>query len=74
MPEKKTSHICLTLQEEHCLSKAAEGKTNKEIATELFITENTVKSHLQGSYRKLGASNKVHAVALAMKKNHIQLN
>lgn len=38
------------------LRKLAEGKTNDEISKEMFITVDTVKTHLFSMYRKLGVS------------------
>lgn len=37
----------------------------EEIGRELFISENTVKTHLKRIYKRLGAVNAAHAVALA---------
>jgi DNA-binding CsgD family transcriptional regulator len=41
-----------------------EGKNNKEIAGEMFLSPNTVKVHASNLYRKLGASNRVQAVRI----------
>jgi LuxR family maltose regulon positive regulatory protein len=41
------------------------GLRNQEIADELYLSVNTVKTHLRTIYRKLGASNRAEAVALA---------
>jgi LuxR family maltose regulon positive regulatory protein len=38
------------------------GLTNKEIASECFMSVNTVKTHLKGIYSKLGASTRSEAV------------
>lgn len=43
----------LTLREEEILSALAERKHNPEIAKELFISEQTVKTHVRNLYRKL---------------------
>ena len=43
----------------------ARGRTNQEIAAELFISLSTVKSHLSGIQRKLGARNRVEIAAWA---------
>ena len=37
---------------------AADGMTNKEIAQALFVTVNTVETHLRRSYRKLGINSR----------------
>ena len=36
-----------------------DGKTNKQMANELFISESTVKKHVNAIYRKLGVSNRL---------------
>jgi DNA-binding CsgD family transcriptional regulator len=41
------------------------GRTNPEIAAELGLTRNTVKTYLQRSLEKLGARNRVEALAKA---------
>jgi DNA-binding CsgD family transcriptional regulator len=40
------------------------GKGNAEIATALYISESTVRKHLQNAYRKLGVSSRTAALAL----------
>jgi len=42
----------------------AEGLTNKEIARRLFVSENTVKSHVTSLFNKLGVDSRAHAVAV----------
>ena len=44
----------LTAMERRAAELAAAGRTNREIASELFISERTVESHLSSAYRKLG--------------------
>ena len=44
------------------LRLAGEGLTQREIADQLFISYNTVKSHLKTSYRKLGATSRDEAL------------
>lgn len=45
------------------------GYTNKEIAAQLLITTNTVKTHLKNIYTKLGVSNRTQAAAEAKMLN-----
>jgi DNA-binding CsgD family transcriptional regulator len=60
----------LTARESEVLRAIAAGKTNAQIATALFVTEGTVKSHVKHILRKLGAGNRTEAVA----KYHRALN
>lgn len=55
------------------LSLVAQGHANKEIARTLCLSEATVKSHLLHVFAKLGASDKTHAVTLAVQKGLIRL-
>lgn len=53
----------LTERERVVLTRLAEGATNGEIATQLGVSENTVKFHLQNLYLKLGVTNRTEAAA-----------
>lgn len=53
------------------LQLQAEGKSGRQIAQELYITERTVKYHAAENYRKLGVKNKTAAVEKARKLNLI---
>lgn len=55
----------LTAREVEVLNLLAEGRTNQQIATELFVTERTVKTHVTNLLRKLDATSRTHAVARA---------
>jgi DNA-binding NarL/FixJ family response regulator len=48
----------LTPSERRVADLAAEGRTNREIAQELFVTPKTVEVHLSAAYRKLGISSR----------------
>ncbi|MQY66033.1 MAG: hypothetical protein GH147_06075 [Clostridia bacterium] len=61
----------LTKREVKVLKLVASGKTNKEIAKKLFISEKTVKNHLNHIYRKLGVKNRAQAVVEALKRDYI---
>jgi DNA-binding NarL/FixJ family response regulator len=52
----------LTTRELDVLRALAEGKSNKEIARTLWLTEQTVKFHLTSIYRKLGVRGRTEAV------------
>jgi len=58
----------LSPREEEVLGLVACGNTNMEIADALFISENTVKTHLRSIMEKLHLANRSQAVAYAIKK------
>jgi DNA-binding NarL/FixJ family response regulator len=55
----------LTPKEAQTLKELTEGKSNKEIARDMGVSEPTVKLHLKSVFRKFGASNRVQAVMIA---------
>ena len=55
----------LTLREYEVLCVKALGRTSKEIAAELHLAENTVRSYTQALLSKLHARNRIEAVAIA---------
>jgi len=62
----------LTEREVAILTELASGKSNDEIAKELWVTQQTVKFHLTNVYRKLGAKNRADAVRQAYQLGLIQ--
>ncbi|MDG4793935.1 response regulator transcription factor [Micromonospora sp. WMMD1082] len=62
-PRPDRSAIGLTERELQVLLGMAEGKSNAEIGRELFVSEDTVKTHARRLFRKLGARDRAHAVA-----------
>jgi LuxR family maltose regulon positive regulatory protein len=56
----------LTDRETEVLALLATGMSNAEIGAELFISVNTVKSHLKNVYSKLGVSNRTRALSTAL--------
>jgi two-component system, NarL family, response regulator len=63
----------LTSRELEVLGLIAAGKANKLIASDLAITEETVKGHVKNILSKLGASDRTHAVTIALKRGIIEL-
>jgi DNA-binding NarL/FixJ family response regulator len=55
--------VALTEREMQVLLGMADGKSNAEIGRELFVSEDTVKTHARRLFRKLGARDRAHAVA-----------
>lgn len=61
----------LSKRESQCLTWSSAGKTSWEIAHILEISERTVNFHIYNAIRKLGASNRKHAISIALKGNVI---
>ncbi|HEB64334.1 MAG TPA: response regulator transcription factor [Chloroflexi bacterium] len=59
----------LTQQEKHVLLLVSEGKTNREIAKELFLGEGTVRNYVSSILSKLNVSNRAEAAAYAVQHN-----
>ncbi|ACV80885.1 response regulator [Nakamurella multipartita] len=64
----RTPQTSLSPREIEVLERVAAGRSNGEIARELVITEQTVKSHLVHIYTKLGVSSRTAAVSLARER------
>jgi DNA-binding NarL/FixJ family response regulator len=62
----------LTAREIEVLQLLAFGHTNKDIADQLFISPDTVKTHLEHIFEKLGASDRTAAVAEALRRQIIE--
>jgi DNA-binding NarL/FixJ family response regulator len=63
----------LTSREIDVLRLIATGNANKEIAAQLSIAEETVKSHITNIMAKLGANDRTHAVTIGLKRGIIEL-
>ena len=61
----------LTTREREVLTLVARGKSNKEIAKSLRISERTAKFHVTAIFNKLGAENRAQAVAIAAEQHLI---
>ena len=55
----------LTRREREVLTELARGRSYQAMATALFVSENTVKSHVTAVYRKLGVDRRIDAVRVA---------
>jgi DNA-binding NarL/FixJ family response regulator len=64
-----TGGVSLNRSQVTILRLVARGYSNREIAAEMNLSENTVKTHLQGIYGKLGVRNRVEAAMLASKRH-----
>lgn len=64
----KEPEDALTPRERDVLQMVAEGATNREIATALFVSENTVNFHMKNILRKLHLKNRTQAAAYAVRR------
>ncbi len=60
--QDRVATLGLTARELEILELVAEGLSNKEMAERLFVSENTVKTHLSRVFDKLGARRRTQAV------------
>lgn len=58
----KSQEVNLSKMQSKVLQKLAEGKTTKEISKDLFLSTNTINSHLKAIYSVLGVSSRIKAV------------
>lgn len=68
------TRIQLTPRELAALRLMADGKANKEIASELGISERTVKTHLGHLFDKLGVTSRTEAVKVASRRGLVRLD
>jgi DNA-binding NarL/FixJ family response regulator len=68
------TRVQLTPRELATLRLIADGKANKEIASELGISERTVKTHLGHLFEKLGVTSRTEAVKIATRRGLVRLN
>ena len=64
-------HPALTARERDVLRLMADGKNNSEIAAQLFVSENTVKTHVSNIFDKLNCRDRAAAVLSAWKRHII---
>jgi DNA-binding NarL/FixJ family response regulator len=65
-------HSALTERELEVLAGMSDGRSNAEIGRALFLSEDTVKTHARRLFRKLGASDRAHAVAIAIRRGLVR--
>jgi len=70
---QRVSGESLSDREIDVLKLMAQGKSNKEIGSALFISEGTVKSHVKGIFAKMNVISRTEAVANATRRGLIQL-
>lgn len=75
-PRKKQEEFyeALTEREQEVLRLLAEGKTNKEIAEVLVISDRTVQTHLSNIFSKMGVSTRTEAVLEAIRRGWLSVD
>lgn len=71
--QSASQHETLSEREVSVLRLLSGGKTNKEIANELSLSDKTVKNHLHNIFQKLNATDRTQAVVLAIRKGLIDV-
>lgn len=62
----RRNEYSLTQREHDILALLSEGRSNRDIAQHLFLSEKTVKAHLAAIFRKLGVTNRTQAAMMAV--------
>src|SRR5712664_3427188 len=70
-PQQESGRAALNSSQVAILRLISRGHSNREIAAEVHLSENTVKTHVQEIFRKLGVRNRVEAAILAGKSGWI---
>lgn len=70
---ERMSGQTLTPREQDVLERIAAGRSNKEIASDLQISEATVKTHINSLLGKLGVGDRTHAATVALQRGIIHL-
>ena len=73
MAERAMGGPALSSREIEVLNWIAAGKSNKEIAAQLFISEGTVKTHVLSIHEKLGVGDRTEAVVKAIKRGILRI-
>lgn len=62
------AHLGLTQRESEVLELLVSGHSNKGVAAKLVVSEDTVKTHIRGLYRKLGTTDRSGAISVALRE------
>ncbi|NEK86189.1 response regulator transcription factor [Blastococcus saxobsidens] len=60
--------VALSMREMQVLTGMSQGKSNAQIGRELYLSEDTIKTHARRLFRKLGAKDRAEAVALGFRR------
>jgi two-component system response regulator DegU len=72
--DKESNILALTPREREVLQLMAEGKSNRMIGEELFISEKTVKNHVSSILQKLDVQDRTQAVVMSIKNGWVRLS
>jgi DNA-binding NarL/FixJ family response regulator len=64
--------VSLTKREVEVLVGMSNGRSNAQIGQELFLSEDTIKTHARRLFRKLGAADRAQAVAIGLRRGLIR--
>jgi two-component system nitrate/nitrite response regulator NarL len=64
--------VPLTTREIEVLTGMSHGRSNAQIGAELYLSEDTVKTHARRLFRKLGANDRAQAVAIGLRRGLIR--
>jgi len=73
LADRAMGGAALSARETEVLTLIAGGKSNKEIAAALFISEGTVKTHVLSIHEKLGVTDRTEAVVTAIKRGILRV-
>jgi two-component system NarL family response regulator len=73
LAERAIAGAALSPREIEVLKLIAGGKSNKEIATALFVSEGTVKTHVLNIHHKLGVDDRTQAVVVAIRRGILRV-
>jgi DNA-binding NarL/FixJ family response regulator len=70
---RETTHRMpsLSKREREIMDLLAQGLTGEDVASQLFLSSETVKTHIRNAMTKLEAHTRVHAVAIALREGYI---
>lgn len=71
--QKRSARVELSQREQEVLAGIVRGRSNKEIAAELGISENTVKVHATRVFEKLGVADRLEAATAAIQRGIVHL-
>ncbi|MBA3533809.1 MAG: response regulator transcription factor [Ardenticatenales bacterium] len=72
--KQREAYEALTEREQEVLALLAEGKSNKEIAESLIISDRTVQTHLSNIFGKMGVSSRTEAVLEAIRRGWLTID